>query len=121
MFEACSNGYKIGVSMMSTRVYAGNLPLGATEEQLRELVAPQTGVPSARMAEAEFRDLSHVPGWSGRPVPVESSPVEVHSYLAPAAIPVWMDGTLSGAMAGRRPAASRPAQSGGALFSGRAA
>jgi hypothetical protein len=64
--------------MMSTRVYVGNLPLSAIEDQLREQVAPHVEATSVRMAIPVWR-FGTLPGVMAGKRPAASRPVQLWS------------------------------------------
>lgn len=93
--------------MMGTHISVGNLPSSAAEDQLRRLRAAPGEVASLSMVETEspvrYRGLggSDMPALVG-PGPAMLRPQRTREQ-APAALPVWENGTLPGAMAGKRP------------------
>lgn len=93
--------------MMGTHFSAGNFPSSAAEDQLRRPRVAHGEVASLSMVETEspvrYRGLggSYAPGLV-EPQPVVSEPQRAPEQT-PAALPVWHNGTLPGAMAGKRP------------------
>jgi len=94
--------------MMGTRVFVGDFPSSATEDQLRRGRATHGEVASLSIVGAgspvRYRGLggSDVPALV-EPEPVVSEPQRAMKQ-AKAAWPVWVNGTLPGVMAGKRPA-----------------
>jgi len=93
---------------MGTHVYVGNSPSSATVDQLRRLLAPHSEAASLSVVEAESPVRYRGLGGSDAPTLVELEPVVSEPQRtmkqAPAALPLWTDGTLPGIMAGKRPA-----------------
>ncbi len=93
---------------MGTRVFVGNLPSSATEDQLRRLRAAHGEVASLSIVEAESPVRYRGLGGADTPVLLELEPVVSEPQRAmkqaAAAWPVWVNGTLPGIMAGKRPA-----------------
>jgi hypothetical protein len=93
---------------MNRRVVVGNLPSSASEHQLRRLYATHGEAVSVSTMEAESPDRFRGLGGSNPTALVELEPVVALPRPAlmqtPAARPVWVNGTLSGLMAGKRPA-----------------
>jgi hypothetical protein len=92
---------------MGTRVFVGNFPSSATEDQLCRLRATRDEAASLSIVEAESPVRYRGLGGADAPALVELEPVVSDPQLAPrqapAALPVWENGTLPGIMAGRRP------------------
>jgi len=93
---------------MSKHAVAGNLPSSASEEQLRRVQAKFGEVVSVSTMEGESPNRTRGLGRANMPklvelefVVTEPRPVPTQT---PAAQPVWVNGTLPGMMAGKRPA-----------------
>jgi hypothetical protein len=92
----------------TVRLCVGNFPSSTPQDQLCLPRSTVGEVASVSKVEAESSDRFWGLGGSGRPVLAELALVETESQPAliqmPTARPAWVDGTLSGIMAGNRPA-----------------
>jgi hypothetical protein len=93
---------------MSGRVYTGNLPFGFTKNQPRWL--PATQGEDASFSEVQDQSNDRYPGLASSDdlALVQVGPAVEESQPELAASPVWWNGTLPGAMAGKRPAPNCP-------------
>jgi hypothetical protein len=94
---------------MNKRVFAGNLPSSASEHELRQPRATHGEAVYVSTVEAESPDRFRGLGGSDPTAVVEPEPVAAvllrpALMQTPTARPVWVNGTLSGLMAGKRPA-----------------
>jgi len=93
---------------VSASVYAGNLPSSASEEQLCQLSETVSEAASVSKVEAESPDRFRGLGGSELAVLAELELGVGGARLAPMETPVerpvWVNGTLPGIMAGKRPA-----------------
>lgn len=89
---------KPGGLIVSTRVFAGNLPSSASEEQLCRLSGKHGEAALVSTVEAESPDQFR--GLGG----VDLAALEPALMQTPVERPVWVNGTLPGVMAGMRPA-----------------
>jgi hypothetical protein len=93
---------------VSASVYTRNFPSSASEEQLCQLSGTPGEAASKSGVDAESPDRFRGLGALDRPALAELDLVEAESQSAlmqtPTARPVWVNGTLPGMMAGKRPA-----------------
>jgi len=90
--------------MMGTRVSAGSFPSSATEGQLPRLCATHGEVASVSKMDAGSPARTRGLGELALAALVELEPAVAEPLPAPAEWSVWRNGTMSGAMAGKRPA-----------------
>jgi hypothetical protein len=93
---------------MSGRVYTGNLPSGFTKNQSRWLPATHGEDASLSDVQDQSNDRSSGLVSSDDLALVQVGPAVEESRSELAASPVWWNGTLPGAMAGKRPAPNCP-------------
>jgi hypothetical protein len=107
--------------MVSARVCAGNLPSNASDEQLCQPRETLAEAASVGKVDAESPDRFRGLGRVDRPALVVLDLVDAESQSAltqtPTARPDWVDGTLPGTMAGKRPA-PRPTRLGRSVLLG---
>jgi len=88
---------------MSVRIHAGNLPFGFTKNQPRWL--PETQGEDASFSEVQDQSKDRSPGLESNDLAlVQVGPAVEEPQQELAESPVWWNGTLPGAMAGKRPA-----------------
>ena len=94
--------------MMSKHAVAGNIPSSASEEQLRRVQATYGEVASVSTMEGESPDRTRGLVRADMPelVELELAAAGPRPVLmqTPSARPIWVNGTLPGMMAGKRPA-----------------
>jgi len=92
---------------MGANVFIGNFPSNATGDEFSRPRAPHGEAASLGMVEAESPVRYRGLGGSHTPALVELEPMVSEPQRAvkqsPFALPVWENGTLPGAMAGKRP------------------
>jgi len=93
---------------MSVRANAGNLPFGFIKNQPRWLPATQGEDASLSDVQDESNDRSLGLASSADLALVEFGPAVGQPQPGMTASPVWWNGTLPGAMAGKRPAPNCP-------------
>ena len=93
---------------MSVRANAGNIPFGFIKNQPRWL--PATHGEDASLSEVQDQSKDRSPGLASLDdlALVQVGPAVEESRPELAASPVWWNGTLPGAMAGKRPASDCP-------------
>ena len=106
--DEVENDRKPGGVVATVRLCVGNFPSSTPQDQLCMPCSTHGEVASVSKVEAESSDRFRGLSGSDRPALAELDLVEVESQpaliQASTATPVWVDGTLSGIMAGKRPA-----------------
>lgn len=106
--DEVENDRKPGGVMATASICAYDFPSGASQDELCQPRSARGRAPSLNNSEVESSDQFRGLGGSGRTALAELALVEVEPQpdlvQASTATAVWVDGTLSGIMAGKRPA-----------------
>jgi hypothetical protein len=106
--DEVENDRKPGGMIATVCVCVGDFPSSASQDQLRQPRSTRGEVASVSKVEAESSDRFRGLGGLDRPALAELDLVGAESQSAlmqtPTARPVWVNGTLPGIMAGKRPA-----------------
>jgi hypothetical protein len=106
--DEVENDRKPGGVRMAARVCVGNFPSSASQDQFRQLRSTHGGVALVCKTEAESPEPVRGLGGSDLAVLAEPELEAAGARLAlvetPVERPIWVNGTLPGTMAGKRPA-----------------